>query len=101
MKRLLPPFFIAVFLFLVANIVALFARSDPIDDPDSTERYGFPFLISANIGGVHPIYFSAAALCGDVAVGLLSSALAAAIYAHLRPLPPCMDPTTSLHSTPR
>jgi hypothetical protein len=112
MKRYAIAFSLGLLGFALANLVSLFVRSDDMDDPDSTDRYGFPFLISADIpsysGGVsYPdpnAYFSRAALAADVAIATFASALGAGLYTAARrdgskgPRP--ANPTIPLHSTP-
>ena len=58
MKRFAIAFSIGILAFALANVVALFVRSDSYDDPDSKERYGFPLLTSEeydSFPGVSPI----------------------------------------------
>lgn len=89
MKRFTIVFSVGLLAFALANFLSLFVRSDDADAPDSTERYGFPFLISAQIpqasGGVtyYPKgpyqYFSDTALWADVSIALVASGLTAGI----------------------
>jgi hypothetical protein len=89
MKRFAIAFSIGMLAFALANVVALFVRSDSYDDPDSKERYGFPLLISEECisfsGGVayHDdpnAYFSYKALWSDVVIAGAVSILAGRIY---------------------
>lgn len=88
MKRFVTVFSIGLLIFALANIAAAIIRSDDPDAPDSTDRYGFPFLISAEVptfsGGVRyhddpNAYYSRGALWSDIAIAIIVSGLAASI----------------------
>jgi hypothetical protein len=85
MKRFAIAFSIGLLAFALANLAACFLRSDNSDDPDATERWGFPFLVSETLmmPDVPPGYFSRTSLWGDMIVALLTSALGAGIYAEM------------------
>jgi len=93
-KKFIIIFLIGIFVFSLANVVSMFVRSDSYDDPDTTERYGFPLLISAEVvmcvgkdehgtyvyyHGPNP-YFSRTALWFDIAIAVVASSLVASIY---------------------
>lgn len=89
MKRFATAFSIGLLAFALANVAAAIIRSDDPDAPDSTDRYGFPFLISAEIpvisGGIRyhedpNAYFSSKALWSDITITIIASGLAAYFY---------------------
>jgi hypothetical protein len=63
-------------VFAAANVFSFFARSDDLftpDMPDAMTRFGFPFLVFQDGGPVALCFFSHPALCGDIALAVVSS----------------------------
>ena len=85
MKRFVIASFCGLLGFAFANLVSVAARSDGIDDPDYSERCGFPFLIFAESRYHDPNpYFSHVALAADIGVAVVASTLFALCYRRIR-----------------
>ena len=87
MKHFLIRSFTALTIFVIANLVSLFVRSDDLftpDTPDAMTRFGFPILVAQDGGPVAFCFFSRAALFGNVAIALLASFAIATWYPAIR-----------------
>ncbi len=90
MKRFAVAFSVGLLAFALVNYVACIVLSDDSDDPDATERWGYPFLVSerlmiTSVPDLPYKYFCRRALYGDFVIAALFSGLGAGIYVQLRP----------------
>jgi hypothetical protein len=78
---MIKAFLFGLLAFGLANAASVL-RSDDGDDAGGMNRFGFPFLIQEQ--GVDVVYFSRAALWGDIGIAIAVSAAAAVIYTRKR-----------------